>query len=91
MVRAYEELIAEDGHVEQDGKSDGEDGQVKAGQAVECVVDRLFYRKVPEYADESQRWLIEQSFTPDGVWVRGMVENSRNKDKQEESRDGRVR
>ncbi|KAK5051487.1 hypothetical protein LTR84_003139 [Exophiala bonariae] len=72
MVRAYEELISEDGAVAQDGKSDGPNGVVKAGQSVECVVEKLFYRHPVPYADESQEFLIEQTFLPDGVWVRGM-------------------
>ncbi|EXJ66328.1 uncharacterized protein A1O5_10480 [Cladophialophora psammophila CBS 110553] len=69
MVRAYDELISETGRVSQDGKSDGVDGEVKRGQSVECVVERLFYRKPVDYADESQRFLIEQSFDlQDGLW-----------------------
>lgn len=78
LNRAYDELIDEHGRVEQDGKSDGKDGQVKAGKAVECVVDRLYYRRAVEFADESQQFLIEQSFYPDGVWMRGMMERARN-------------
>jgi len=80
MVRAYDELISETGTVAQDGKSDGKDGQVKTGQSVECSVDRLFYRDPVSYADESQKFLVEQSFVPDGVWARGMasaVQNAR--------------
>ena len=73
MVRAYDELASETGEVAQDGKSDGKNGKVKAGQAVECVVDKLYYRRPVEYADESQKFLIEQSFTTDGVWMRGMM------------------
>lgn len=73
MVRAYDELISETGAVAQDGKSDGKDGQVKVGQSVECSVDKLFYRDPVPYADESQKYLIEQSFLPDGVWSRGMA------------------
>ena len=71
MVRAYEELISEDGAVAQDGKSDGPNGVIKAGQSVECVVDKLFYRHPVPYADESQEFLVEQTFLPDGVWARG--------------------
>ncbi|KIX07894.1 uncharacterized protein Z518_02548 [Rhinocladiella mackenziei CBS 650.93] len=74
MARAIDELTCEDGHVEQDGKSNGANGVVKAGQAVGCVVDRLFYRKPIDYADESQRFLIEQAFLPDGIWMRGIME-----------------
>jgi 15-hydroxyprostaglandin dehydrogenase (NAD) len=72
MVRAYDELTSETGAVAQDGKSDGKHGEVKAGQSVECVVDKLFYRQPVPYADESQEFLIEQTFLPDGVWARGM-------------------
>lgn len=72
MVRAYDELTSDTGAVGQDGKSDGKDGEVKAGQSVECVVDKLFYRQPVPYADESQEFLIEQTFLPDGVWARGM-------------------
>lgn len=73
MLRAYDELIDEKGAIQQDGKSDGQDGVVKAGQSVECVVSRLFYRKPVDYADESQRFLIEEAFKTDGVWVKGMA------------------
>ncbi|KEF57128.1 uncharacterized protein A1O9_07318 [Exophiala aquamarina CBS 119918] len=73
LVRAYDELISDTGTVVQDGKSDGKDGQVKAGQSVECSVDRLFYRDPVPYPDESQKFLVEQSFLPDGVWARGMA------------------
>ncbi|KIV97383.1 hypothetical protein PV10_01139 [Exophiala mesophila] len=76
MLRAYDELTDERGRVDKsDGKSDGEDGVVKAGQSVECVVDRLFYRKPVDYADESQKFLIEETFKPDGVWIRGMTQD----------------
>ncbi|KIX94835.1 uncharacterized protein Z520_09525 [Fonsecaea multimorphosa CBS 102226] len=72
MVRAYDELISETGQVVQDGKSNGEDGVVKTGQSVECVVDKLFYRRPVEYADESQRFLIEQAFDlKEGLWWKG--------------------
>lgn len=72
MVRAYDELISDTGAVAQDGKSDGKDGELKAGQSVECVVDKLFYRQPVPYADESQEFLIEQAFLSDGVWAKGM-------------------
>lgn len=77
MNRAYDELISEDGRVAQDGKSDGRDGKVKAGKCVECVIDRLYYRRGVEFADKSQKFLIEESFHPDGVWMRGMMERAR--------------
>ena len=61
MVRAYDELTSPSGAVSSDGKSDGENGVVKTGQSVECVVDKLFYRQPVAYADESQQFLIEQA------------------------------
>lgn len=79
MLRAYDELTDDHGRVDKtDGKSDGPDGTVKAGQSVECVVDRLFYRKPVDYADASQRFLIEECFKSDGVWARGMTEAAQN-------------
>ncbi|KAK5446582.1 hypothetical protein LTS15_009514 [Exophiala xenobiotica] len=77
MNRAYDELISEEGRVAQDGKSDGRDGKVKAGKAVECSVNRLYYRRGVEFADKSQRFLIEESYKPDGVWMRGMMERAK--------------
>ncbi|KAJ9645626.1 hypothetical protein H2204_001207 [Knufia peltigerae] len=77
MNRAYDELISEDGTVQQDGKSDGRNNKIKAGKCVECVVDRLYYRRGVEFADKSQKFLIEESFHPDGVWMRGMMERER--------------
>lgn len=72
--RAFDELIAEDGRVEQDGRSDGKHGKVKAGKSVEVSVDKLYYRKPVDYPDESQRFTVEQSFHPDGLWMRGVTE-----------------
>lgn len=80
IIRAVVELISETGFVDQDGKSNGESGKIKAGQAVEVAVDRLYYRQPPEYADASQKFLIEESYTPEGVWAQGikkMVENGK--------------
>jgi 15-hydroxyprostaglandin dehydrogenase (NAD) len=71
IVRAFMELIDETGTVEQDGLSDGENGVVKTGCAVEAVVDKLYYRKPVDFADESQRFLIEDAHKPDGYWARG--------------------
>ncbi|OAP64370.1 hypothetical protein AYL99_00342 [Fonsecaea erecta] len=80
MVRAYAELISETGRVAQDGRSDGVDGVVKTGQSVECVVDRLFYRRPVDYADESQRFLIEQSLDlQHGLWWKGARERFANR------------
>jgi hypothetical protein len=59
MVRAYDELISATGAVAQDGKSDGANDVVKTGQAVECVVDKLFYRQPVDYPDESQKFCID--------------------------------
>ena len=70
LMRAYDELIDEKGSIQQDGKSDGENGVVKRGQSVEVVVDKLFYRKPVEFADESQKFLIEDAHKPDGLWAR---------------------
>jgi hypothetical protein len=70
MVRAYDELTSPTGAVTPDGKSDGENGVVKTGQSVECVVDKLFYRQPVAYADESQRFLIEQALDMNGACVR---------------------
>ncbi|KIW70103.1 hypothetical protein PV04_02409 [Phialophora macrospora] len=72
MVRAYDELTSSTGAVTPDGKSDGANGVVKTGQAVECVVDKLFYRQPVAYADESQRFLIEQALDMNGIWWQGM-------------------
>lgn len=68
ILRALDELMDGGGKVVQDGKSDGIDGAVKTGQSVECVVQKLYYRKPVEYADESQEFLIEESIKPDGLW-----------------------
>ena len=71
LMRAYDELIDEQGGVQQDERSDGENGMVKIGQSVEVVVDKLYYRKPVEFADESQRFLIEDAHKPDGLWATG--------------------
>ena len=73
LMRAYDELIDDKGSIEQDGKSDGENGVVKTGHSVEVALDKLYYRKPVEFADESQRFLIEESHKPDGLWVQGMT------------------
>jgi len=44
-----------------DGKSQGEDGVVKSGCAVECVIDELFYRDPVQYANASQEWVTDQA------------------------------
>ena len=73
MCRAYDELADVDGKVVQDGKSDGKDGEVKAGQSVECVVDKLFYRTHVPPADESQAFLLKES-GDDGLWAKAIAE-----------------
>jgi hypothetical protein len=62
MVAAYSELISPTGELCTTGKitSNGAQGVVKVGQSVECVVDKLYYRQPVAYADESQKFLIEQ-------------------------------
>ena len=74
LMRAYDELMDEKGSIQQDGKSDGQNEVVKTGQSVEVVLDKLYYRKPVEFADESQRFLIEDAHNPDGIWVRGSKE-----------------
>ena len=69
--RAVDELISETGKVEQDGKSDGVDGQVKYGQAVEVALDRLYYRTHVEFPEESQEFLYMQSY-PGGLWEKAL-------------------
>jgi 15-hydroxyprostaglandin dehydrogenase (NAD) len=73
MMRAYDELMAEKGHVVQDGKSDGKDGVVKTAQTVECVVDKLFYRDPVAPADESQAFLVRES-GEGGLWGQAFKE-----------------
>lgn len=73
VMRAIDELIAQDGHVEQDGLSDGKGGEVKVGQSVEVVVKKLYYRAPYEYADESQKFLTEQALTLDGLWAKHTI------------------
>ncbi|ETI19723.1 hypothetical protein G647_08736 [Cladophialophora carrionii CBS 160.54] len=86
MLRAYDELTSPTGAVRDDGKSDGANGTVKTGQSVECVVDKLFYRQPVAYADESQRFLIEQAVDMNGVWWQGMRARMESQIKQ--GRDG---
>lgn len=71
MLRAYDELIDVQGKVNQDGKSDGEDGKVKTAKSVECVIDRLFYRTSVGPADKSQAFLLNEA-TEDGIWGVGL-------------------
>lgn len=73
MCRAYDELTDVEGRVVQDGKSDGKDREVKSGQSVECVIDRLYYRTHVPPADESQAFLLRES-TEDGLWGKAIRE-----------------
>jgi 15-hydroxyprostaglandin dehydrogenase (NAD) len=57
IMRAFNELIDESGRVEMDGKSQEEDGVVKNGYAVECVIDELLYRDPVQYANAARSWL----------------------------------
>ena len=50
--------------------SDGERGKAKNGECVECTLDRLYYRRPVEYANDSQRWMIEET-GEGGLWVGG--------------------
>lgn len=68
ITRAIQELISEDGAVEQDGRSDGKNGTIKTGQSIECSVDKLYYRDPVSFADEAEQFAIEQSLTRDGLW-----------------------
>ena len=69
VCRAIDECISETGEINQDGKSDGKNGEVKVAQSIEVAVDKLYYRKPVDYADESQRFIIEEA-TEDGLWGR---------------------
>lgn len=68
LMRAYDELTDEKGAVKNDGKSDGKDGEVKNAQAVECSVDRLWYRDPVDAPDEAQQFMKDDSLNPDGIW-----------------------
>ncbi|ETN42566.1 uncharacterized protein HMPREF1541_01723 [Cyphellophora europaea CBS 101466] len=72
LNRAYEELVDDHGKVQQDGKSDGKDGVVKVGQSVEVALDKLYYRKHVEPPDESQRFMVQDSISPTGLWAQAM-------------------
>ena len=61
VLRAFNELVDENGLVEADGKSQGLDEVPKSGCAVECSVDELFYRNPVEYANASQKFVTDQS------------------------------
>lgn len=61
ILRAFSELMDDEGRVEGDGKSDGEDGVVKCGCAVECSVQQLYYRESVTFADKNMEWVTAQS------------------------------
>lgn len=65
--RAFMELIDKAGFVQQDGRSDGECGVVKAGQTVEVVGDRLYYRREVDSPDQSMDFLRAQA-EEGGLW-----------------------
>ena len=69
LCRAIDECISESGDVKQDGKSDGKNGEVKIGQSIEGVLDRLYYRQPVAFADESQEFCIKEA-VEDGIWGR---------------------
>lgn len=52
------------------------DDDKMSGETVECSGDQLYFRKKPEYANDSQRWLIED---PDAFW-KGSYANKRSKE-----------
>ena len=69
VCRAIDECISEKGEIVQDSKSDGKNGEVKVAQSLEVAVDKLYYRTHVPFADESQRFIIEEA-TEDGLWGR---------------------
>ena len=69
MLRAFSELTHPTGHVSDTALSDGIPNTIKIGQSVECVVDKLYYRQPVAYADESQRFLIEQGLDLGGEFL----------------------
>ncbi|KIV92297.1 hypothetical protein PV10_06749 [Exophiala mesophila] len=68
--RGIDELIDLEGKVNQDGKSEGQDGVIKVGQVIETARDRVWYRDHIPFADDSQRFCMEQGYTDDGLWQR---------------------
>lgn len=77
--RGIDEMIDQEGKVEQDGKSEGTDGVVKVGQVIETARDRVWYRDHIPFADDSQRYCMEQGYKSDGLWqraIRGELESA---------------
>jgi 15-hydroxyprostaglandin dehydrogenase (NAD) len=74
LLRAFDELTSPTGAIATPSLSDGVPNQIKTGEAVEGVVDKLYYRKPVEYADESQRFCIETAALDleGGIWWKGM-------------------
>jgi len=75
VVAAFVECMDEEGKTGQGGGggpvvSDGINGEVKTGQTVECVQDKLFYRAHVDFANESQAWMIGQT-REGGLWTGG--------------------
>lgn len=61
VIRAFMELIDENGMVEQDGRSDGINGSIKTAQTVEVINEKLFYRHEVDSANESMEFLRAQA------------------------------
>jgi hypothetical protein len=74
LLRAFDELTSPNGTITNPSLSDGTPNVIKTGEAVEGVVDKLYYRKPVEYADESQRFCIETAALDleGGIWWKGM-------------------
>lgn len=68
VIRAFMELIDENGTVEQDGRSDGINGSIKTAQTVEVVNEKLFYRREVHSANESMEFLRAQA-EDGGLWL----------------------
>ena len=81
VCRAIDELISETGTVNQDGKSDGKHGQVKVGQSVEIVVDRLYYRTPQSSPHEAQKFALD-AIQEGGLWNRVYAEIARERKKR---------
>lgn len=38
-----------------------DDAEGKTGQVLKCSIDKVYFRKPVDYADESQKWMNEES------------------------------
>lgn len=47
------------------------DDDKMTGQTVECSLDQLYFRQMPEWANASQKWMGEGS---DGFWERAYAQ-----------------